>query len=113
MTLEIEKLKAKEMKTAMESLGITPNTKSKKQQMVELGIEKGLIKLDPQVVPYVIEYDQAMLERFLELSRRIVKELSGQPLIDENTGIIQFLPNPYAAFGAEESWLDFSEEVGS
>lgn len=67
----------------------------------------------PQVVPYIVEYNSAMLERFLEIYRRIVKELSGQPLVDENTGIVQFLPNPYAAFGAEESWLDFCEEVWS
>jgi RecB family exonuclease len=68
---------------------------------------------DPQIVPYVIEYTPAILNRFLEIYRRILKELSGQPLIDENTGIAQFLPNPFAVFGWEESWEDFCEEVES
>lgn len=67
----------------------------------------------PQVVPYVVEYDAAMLNRFLEIYRRMVKELSGQPLIDEKTGIVQFLPNPYASFWVEESWKDFCDEVDS
>lgn len=67
----------------------------------------------PQVVPYVVEYTAEMLERFLEIYRRIVKELSGHPLVNEEEGTIKFLPNPYAAFGAEESWLDFCEEVRS
>lgn len=67
----------------------------------------------PQIVPYVVEYNAAMLNRFLELYRRMVKELSGQPLIDEATGVVQFLPNPYAPFGAEESWNDFCQEVDS
>lgn len=67
----------------------------------------------PQVVPYVVEYNAAMLNRFLEIYRRMVKELSGQPLIDEVTGVVQFLPNPYAAFWVEESWNDFCAEVDS
>lgn len=67
----------------------------------------------PQIVPYVVEYNAAMLNRFLEIYRRMVKELSGQPLIDEATGVVQFLPNPYAAFWVEESWNDFCAEVDS
>lgn len=67
----------------------------------------------PQLVPYVVEYNAEMLERFLEIYRRIVKELSGHPLVNEAEGTIKFLPNPYAAFGAEESWLDFCAEVRS
>jgi hypothetical protein len=65
----------------------------------------------PQVVPYVIEYTPTILQRFLEIYGRVVRELAGQPLIDEETGIVQFLPNPFAAFGWEESWQDFCEEV--
>lgn len=66
---------------------------------------------DPQIVPYIVEFTPQLLQRFLEIYSRVLKELSGQPLIDENTGIAQFLPNPFAAFGWEESWQDFCEEV--
>lgn len=66
---------------------------------------------DPQIVPYVVEYTPKVLLRFLEIYSRVVRELAGQPLIDEETGIVQFLPNPFAAFGWEESWQDFCEEV--
>ena len=65
----------------------------------------------PQIVPYVVEYTPKVLLRFLEIYSRVVRELAGQPLIDEETGIVQFLPNPFAAFGWEESWEDFCEEV--
>ena len=65
----------------------------------------------PQIVPYVVEYTPKLLLRFLEIYCRVVRELAGQPLIDEETGIVQFLPNPFAMFGWEESWQDFCEEV--
>ncbi len=65
----------------------------------------------PQIVPYVVEYTPKVLQRFLEIYSRVVRELAGQPLIDESTGIVQFLPNPFAAFGWEESWQDFCDEV--
>ncbi len=65
----------------------------------------------PQIVPYVVEYTPMILQRFLEIYGRVVRELAGQPLIDEETGIVQFLPNPFASFGWEESWQDFCEEV--
>lgn len=65
----------------------------------------------PQIVPYVVEYNAAMLNRFLEIYRRMVKELSGQPLIDEATGVVQFLPNPYDMLGGKESWIDFCDEI--
>ena len=45
------------------------------------------------------------------LYTRIVAELSGTPLINEHTGVMAFLPNPDAAFGGQESWRDFCEEV--
>jgi RecB family exonuclease len=66
---------------------------------------------DPQVVPYKVEFTPQILLRFLEIYQRILRELSGQPLIDEQTGIVQFLPNPFASFGWEESWEDFCEEI--
>lgn len=107
----IEDLKTKEIKVVLMEAQVPFETVSKKAQMVEFGVKEGAIVLDPQVVPYVVEYTSHVLERFLELYRRIVKELSGQPLIDEATGVVQFLPNPYAQFGWEESWADFCFEV--
>jgi len=65
----------------------------------------------PQLTQYVIEYTPELLNRFLELYKRIVKELSGQPLIDETTGLVQFIPNPFGMFGWEDTWNDFCEEV--
>lgn len=58
-----------------------------------------------------IEYTPQMIERFLELYRRVTLELAGFPLIDEESGIVRFLPNPFAQFGAAESWADFCFEV--
>ncbi len=65
----------------------------------------------PQRVRYEIVFTPKILNRFIVLYQRIVAELSGMPLIDEDTGTLAFLPNPDAQFGAEESWLDFCEEV--
>ena len=64
----------------------------------------------PQRKEIVIEYTPKMLARWVEIYRRIVKTLAGIPLVNEQTGIMQFLPNPYAQFG-EEAWVDFCEEV--
>ncbi len=64
----------------------------------------------PQVVPFEVEFTEGLLNRFLELYRRVVRELAGQPPVDEN-GIVRFLPNPFKMFGGEDSWLDFCEEV--
>lgn len=58
-----------------------------------------------------IVYTPEMIERFLELYRRICYRLAGLPPIDMESGVVRFLPNPFAAFGAEESWADFCEEV--
>ncbi len=65
----------------------------------------------PQRVPYTIVFTPKILNRFITLYTRIVAELSGTPLIDVHTGVMAFLPNPDAAFGGEESWRDFCEEV--
>ena len=70
-----------------------------------------MIELKPQIVPYIVEYNSELLETFLELYRRIVKELAWMPLIDQETWIVQFLPNPYAQFGGDEAREDFKEEV--
>jgi RecB family exonuclease len=67
----------------------------------------------PQITPYVVEYTPDILLRFLELYARVVKELAGIPLFDPETGVMQFLPNPFAMFDWEESWADFCEEVQS
>lgn len=64
----------------------------------------------PQLVPYCVEFTPLLLEKCLELYRRICCELAGRPLIDEN-GIARFIPNPFSMFGGEDSWNDFSEEV--
>lgn len=58
-----------------------------------------------------IDFTPQMIERFLELYRRICFELAGLPLIDEESGVVRFLPNPFAQFGAKESWQDFCDEV--
>ena len=65
----------------------------------------------PQRVQYEIVFTPKILNRFIVLYQRIIAELSGMPLIDEDTGTLAFLPNPDAQFGGEESWLDFCEEV--
>lgn len=67
----------------------------------------------PQIIPYVVEYTPDILLRFLEIYTRMIRELAGLPLIDPETGVMQFLPNPFAMFGWEEAWEDFCEEVQS
>ena len=67
----------------------------------------------PQITPYIIEYTPEILLRFIELYTRVIKELAGIPLFDPETGVMQFLPNPFAMFDWEESWADFCEEVQS
>jgi hypothetical protein len=64
-----------------------------------------------QIQVIEIDFTPQMIERFLELYRRICLELAGLPLIDEESGTIRFLPNPFAQFGAAESWMDFCDEV--
>ena len=80
------------------------------EEMTRSAINYGLWTPDPQVVPYVIKFDTAMIERFLEIYRRVTKELSGQPLVSED-GIVQFLPNPFGMFNGKDSWQDFCDEV--
>lgn len=58
----------------------------------------------------VVEYEPKMLARWVEIYKRVVRQLAGLPLIDPETGVLQFIPNPFAQFG-EEAWLDFCEEV--
>lgn len=71
----------------------------------------------PQRKPYIIEFfdtngnPHRCLPLFLELYRRVVMELAGLPLIDNETNTMRFLPNPFGMFGIEESWLDFCREV--
>lgn len=67
----------------------------------------------PQIIPYVVEYTPDILLRFLEIYTRVVKELAGIPLFDPDTGVMQFLPNPFSLYGWEEAWTDFCEEVRS
>lgn len=64
----------------------------------------------PQVRSVVIEYTPRIINRWVEIYKRIVKQLAGVPLIDRETGVMQFLPNPFAQYG-EDAWLDFCEEV--
>ncbi len=70
----------------------------------------------PQRRTFIIEFKDTngnpapCLYRFLEVYRRIVMELSGKPLMDEN-GVMKFLPNPFSFFGASDSWNDFCLEV--
>lgn len=72
----------------------------------------------PQRKPYIIEFfDTAgrphpCLARFIEVYRRVVMELAGLPLIDEN-GAMRFIPNPFDMLGGEESWKDFCNELFS
>ncbi len=66
----------------------------------------------PQRREVVIEYTPKILNRWLEIYKRVVKTLAGIPLIDPETGVMQFLPNPFAQFG-DEAWADFCEEVDS
>jgi hypothetical protein len=82
--LEVEKMTAKALIELLNSKKIKFKTVSIVDQMVEEGERLGIIELPPQVVPYVVEFTPAMLERFLELYRRIVKELSGQSLINDD-----------------------------
>jgi hypothetical protein len=58
----------------------------------------------------VIEFTPKIINRWLEIYRRVVKSLAGIPLIDPDTGVMQFIPNPFAQFG-EEAWSDFCAEV--
>jgi len=67
----------------------------------------------PQITPYTVEYTPGILLRFLEIYSRMIRELAGMPLCDEETGVMQFIPNPFAMFGWEEAWDDFCEEVQS
>lgn len=58
----------------------------------------------------VVEFTPKIINRWLEIYRRVVKSLAGIPLIDPETGVMQFLPNPFAQFG-EEAWSDFCAEI--
>lgn len=63
----------------------------------------------PQLVPYTVEYTPLLIQKCLELYRRIIFELAGRPLIKD--GVACFIPNPFGSFGNEETWKDFSDEV--
>lgn len=65
----------------------------------------------PQRVPVEVIFTPKLLNRFCVLYNRLICELSGRPLIDNETNMMAFLPNPSDQFNAEESWLDFCEEV--
>lgn len=70
----------------------------------------------PQRRPFILDFfdlngnPHPCLPRFLEIYRRIVMELSGFPIVDEN-GLPRFLPNPFDQLGGRESWQDFCKEV--
>jgi len=64
----------------------------------------------PQRQQVIIDYTPKVLNRWIEIYKRVVKTLAGIPLIDPQTGVMQFLPNPFAQFG-EDAWYDFCEEV--
>lgn len=64
----------------------------------------------PQRQQIIIEFTPTIINRWLEVYRRVCRTLAGVPLIDPVTGIMQFLPNPFAQFG-EDAWRDFCAEV--
>lgn len=64
----------------------------------------------PQIKRITVYFDDDTVLIVKAIYDRILKELSGQPLIDNN-GVMLFLPNPSAAFGALDSWNDFVAEV--
>lgn len=64
----------------------------------------------PQRQQIVIEFTPTIINRWLEVYRRVCRTLAGIPLIDPETGVMQFLPNPFAQFG-EDAWRDFCTEV--
>ncbi len=65
----------------------------------------------PQINVIDIEFTPILINRVLELYRRVVAELAGRPLIDPETDTVRFIPNFDAQFGAKESWDDFCYEV--
>lgn len=67
----------------------------------------------PQIQSVIVEYTPVMLNRWLEVYRRVVRSLAGMPLIDPKTGVMQFLPNPFVQYGGGDAWKDFCEEVDS
>lgn len=70
----------------------------------------------PQRRPYIINFfddngkPHPCLARFIEVYRRVVMELAGFPLIDEE-GRMRFMPNPFDMLSGEEAWIDFCREV--
>lgn len=70
----------------------------------------------PQLKKYEIKFKlqdgsyHPCLYRFLEIYKRVVSELAGLPLRDED-GNMKFIPNPFDMLNGEESWEDFCEEV--
>ena len=64
----------------------------------------------PQRQQIIIEFTPTIINRWLEVYRRVCRTLAGVPLIDPVTGVMQFLPNPFAQFG-EDAWRDFCAEV--
>lgn len=100
-----------ELKGILSAIGVQFDPKALREELLQQAKASGAIPNEPQVRDHLIRFDDGMLRRFLELYKRIVLELSGAPLIDPETGTMRFLPNPFAPFGAEESWKDFCEEV--
>lgn len=64
----------------------------------------------PQLIPYRIDYTPTLLRTFIEVYRRMVLQLSGVPIVNEE-GYMKFLPNPFAMFDGQKSWDDFCQEV--
>lgn len=63
-----------------------------------------------EIVVSLTEVDCMLIE---EIIRRVCSELTGVMPTHPETGLPQFLPNPFAQYGAEASWRDFSEEIFS
>lgn len=103
-----------DLQEALDNAGIAYDKGAKKDELLEMCLENELVEpVPPQITPYVIDFEQRpeVLAQFIELYSRMVKEISGQPLYDEATGVMQFLPNPFAQFGGDDAWLDFCDEV--
>lgn len=107
-------LKVSELTDILKSNGVVPEKGSKKDDLVELALSKKLIDPIPsQLTPYEIIFDERpeILARFLELYKRVTREIAGEPLVNFDTGVMQFIPNPFAMFSAEDAWQDFCDEV--
>lgn len=64
-------------------------------------------ELKPQVQEIVIPVTPEYIKVFTELYSRVCDELQGKALILEG----KYIPNPFAFFGWEDGWRDFTQEV--